>query len=227
MNSSKRADRRTLAESDLLQALTELANLRDEERDFERFCTRWPELAHVSADADDLHPIHETLLPPKLWLIFERREKVRALWEGDSTPLKELLLPVDPPEELREEGIYIDRYKEDVQIGILWEAPIELDWRQGKIVYNPRTEFQSAIYALFRQSQLAKVCGNPDCPARFFIARKVIQRYCSDKCAEVFQQEWKRKWWAEHGDEWRRSRRSPKRKSRSEVRRRTMPGGRK
>jgi hypothetical protein len=214
MNSSKSSTARTLAERDLLEALGELANLRDEREAFERFCKRWPELAYVSDNAPELHPIEETELPTKFWLIYERRGYLRDIWEGDPRPLRGFLLPTDPPEELRDRGIYFDRNSTDMHVGILWETQIELDWRRSEIIYEPRTEFQRAIYTLFRKSALAKVCGNPDCPARYFVARKTTQRYCSAKCAEVFQRASKRKWWAERGDAWRRDRTKPSRKRR-------------
>lgn len=204
MNSSTLNAARTLAEADLIKALVELVNLRDDTADFERFCTRWPELAYLSDDAPESHPIEGTGLPTKFWLLYERRAYLRDLWKGDPWALRRFLLPNEQPEELRQEGIEV-----------VWDhgAQILLDWERGAIVYAPETPFQWAIYTLFRQSALAKVCANPDCPARYFIARKATQRYCSDKCAEVFQKEWKRKWWAEHGSQWRRSRKKAKRKS--------------
>jgi hypothetical protein len=211
-NSSNLVASRTLAEAGLIKALVELMNLRDDAADFERFCTRCPGLAYVSDELPDSHPIVHTTLPTKFWLIWERREKLRALWEGELQYLREFLLPADPPEELRVTGTYIDRSSAAMQVGLEWDAPIDLDWAQGSVVYVPRTEFQRAVYALLRKSSLAKMCGNPDCPAPYFVAKKVSQRYCCDKCSEVFQKVWKRKWWAEHGDAWRLGRMQAKRK---------------
>jgi len=213
MNSSNLQTARTLAEPDLLKALGELANLRDDPTAFEWYCKRWPELAYLCDEDDpDLHPIEELALPTKFYEMFDRRERLRAIWEGDSEPLKDFLLPPDPPAELRDKGLYLNRYSIEMQIGLVWDTQINLDWRRSELIYEPRTPFQSAIYCLFRKSALAKVCANPDCPARYFVAKKATQRYCSDKCAEVFQRAWKRRWWAEHGDKWRRSRKRSRRK---------------
>jgi hypothetical protein len=204
MNSSTSKTAQTLAEGDML-ALTELANLRDEPEAFERFHKRWPGLVGVSDCPDELHHIHEMPLPPKFWLIYERREKLRGIWEGnEENALREFLLPPDPPPL---------NLSEELQVGFIWDSPIVFDWRRGQIVYQPRTEFQRAVYTLFRRSALARVCGNPDCSSRYFVAKKATQRYCSDKCAEVFQKAWKKKWWAEHGDQWRRDRKKTMRKS--------------
>jgi hypothetical protein len=206
LNSSRTTEKQTLAERDVL-AVTELANLRDEPEAFERFHERWPRLADLSDCPNDLHPVHDTPLPPKFWSIYERREKLRGIWESDEeNALREFLLPPDPPPlELSDE----------LRIGFIWDSPIVFDWRRGEIIYQPRTDFQRAIYALFRKSIMARVCGNPDCPARYFVARKATQRYCSDICAEVFQKAWKKKWWAEHGDQWRRGRKKSKRSPKS------------
>jgi hypothetical protein len=204
MNSSTRKRADTLADGDVL-ALTELVNLRDEPEAFERFHARFPGLVDVSDCPDELHPVHETPLPPKFWLIYERREKLRGIWEGDDdNALREFLLPPDPPPLEISEG---------VQVGFVWSSPIVFDLPRSQLVYQPRTYFQRAIYTLFLRSALARVCANPDCQAQYFVAKKATQRYCSDVCAQVFQKAWKKKWWAEHGDQWRRGRKKTKRKS--------------
>jgi hypothetical protein len=58
-------------------------------------------------------------------------------------------------------------------------------------------------------------CGNPSCVALFFIAQRKSQRYCTEKCAGIFQQEHKRKWWREHGNEWRKQKEKSKRGEKS------------
>lgn len=47
-------------------------------------------------------------------------------------------------------------------------------------------------------------CPTPACPAPYFIAQRRSQRYCSDACALPAQREFKRIWWREHGNQWRR-----------------------
>lgn len=56
-------------------------------------------------------------------------------------------------------------------------------------------------------------CPNSECPAPYFIARRLSQKYCSDACAQPAQKEFKRRWWREHGSDW-RSGRTKKRTSR-------------
>ena len=51
-------------------------------------------------------------------------------------------------------------------------------------------------------------CGNPSCAAPYFFATKKGQKYCTDLCAEYGQREAKKRWWTEHGDQWRTNRRA-------------------
>ncbi len=218
MNSSKDRASKTLAEQTAerkpnLAALAELANLQDDRVSFERFARRWPEF-----NAGDVGPgwwasiVQTTIpgfLPPQFADLYRRRESLRLVWRGDSEMLGALLIPETPPYELpveEREAFFEKKDAEGRTIELGKPLPVTFDWQRGKITYKPRTEFESALYALFRQSSLAKVCANPECPAPHFIAGKTAQRYCGDACAKVFQREWKRRWWKEQGSKWRRKR---------------------
>ena len=49
-------------------------------------------------------------------------------------------------------------------------------------------------------------CDGSECSKPYFIASRRGQKYCSPKCAQEFQKKFKREWWAEHGDSWRKAR---------------------
>lgn len=211
-----------LAASELLPALKELANVRDDSAAFGRFASQFPGFVRVDervgpAWASILRVSIPSFLPPEFAHMYRRREALRRIWCGDSEMLAMLLLPEVPPEEAspKEREAYIEKTDpEGRAIELSKPLPLTFDWQRSQITYEPQTEFQSALYALFRQSRLAKVCANPDCPAKYFIARRASQDYCSDGCAKVFQSKWKRQWWAENGKEWRRrnARKKTKRK---------------
>src|SRR4029077_19673296 len=55
-----------------------------------------------------------------------------------------------------------------------------------------------------------RFCTNPQCANPFFIAHHLGQNYCADTCSRWGQRQYKRKWWAEKGPEWRRKRRKRK-----------------
>jgi len=103
------------------------------------------------------------------------------------------------------------------------------NWRRGRFEYKPFTDFQQGLYLLVSNSRLAKVCANPDCPAPYFIAKKATQQYCSDGCAQQFQREWKRNWWAERGKAWRtnRKRLAPRKPGRKDKRTTVSPSRKK
>jgi hypothetical protein len=96
---------------------------------------------------------------------------------------------------------------------LLYGTRVEFDWKRGEIVYAPQNDFERALYALFRNSGLAKVCENPECPAPYFIAQRKSQCYCGEDCAVVYQREWKREWWKKKGSSRRRQQRAKKRKT--------------
>jgi hypothetical protein len=98
-----------------------------------------------------------------------------------------------------------------------WEEqiPSRREWRIFKMRekmhrrFNPEwngdeppeeTPIDRALLYFQRSGELAKRCGNPDCPAApyFFAARKG-QKYCSEECAQPAQRASKRNWWATTG----------------------------
>ncbi len=215
MNSSTSKNVKTLAgrkAEQSLHVLCELANLRDDPNDCERFAKRWPGFVSPIGGGPGSgikNPQNQEELRRKFHGLLSRRQTIRNIWRGgDSDRLTDLLLPTEPPDDLtwEEADKYVDRDEAGLEIGTLWRTQVVPDWRRGRFIYKPRTDFQHALYLLVSKSRLAKVCENPDCPAPYFIARKVVQRYCSDGCAGLFQRDWKRRWWAEHGHEWRAKR---------------------
>jgi hypothetical protein len=61
----------------------------------------------------------------------------------------------------------------------------------------------AVIWYATKISDRMRVCANPDCRARYFVASKRIQKYCSKACAAPAQRALKRTWWKEHGPKWR------------------------
>ena len=71
------------------------------------------------------------------------------------------------------------------------------------------------------ENKRLRMCKRADCPTPYFIASHLKQRFCSDKCAEWGQREWKKQWWQEHGESWRAQRRLDKSKGGKNVTRKT------
>jgi hypothetical protein len=72
----------------------------------------------------------------------------------------------------------------------------------------PATSFDDVIDRLAALAGRTKVCGNSACETPYFIAARKSQRYCNEKCANVFQQRAKREWWRQHGKKWRQQQNS-------------------
>jgi hypothetical protein len=176
-----------------LHVLRELANLRDE--DVGRFQAKHPGLVISKMRSDEtfsdevlrvLDESRHRLIPVSALRIAERiknlqqdpilymRDFLRLIWRGN------------------------DSANDCLKI-LLSGSRIRFDWKRGELIDEPENEFEQAVYALFRNSHLAKACGNPDCPAPLFIAQRKSQVYCGEDCALVYQQEWKRKWWKDKG----------------------------
>jgi DNA-binding transcriptional regulator GbsR (MarR family) len=66
--------------------------------------------------------------------------------------------------------------------------------------------FVSVLLYALEHAHLLKYCQNPGCREPYFIAERVSQNVCSVACAKPIQREAKRRWWQEHGEEWRRKR---------------------
>lgn len=77
----------------------------------------------------------------------------------------------------------------------------------------PPSSFEQATMYLFKWADRARYCGNPDCPAPYFFVQRRSQKYCSEACALPAQREFKRRWWAEHGEARRKARRGRAKKS--------------
>jgi len=123
--------------------------------------------------------------------VLRKREVLRRIWRGDEYAndyLKLLLYSSSPT----------DR--------------VEFNWKRGEIVYQPKDDLEKAVYTLFRNSALAKVCEAEDCPARYFIAKRRNQRYCSPECAAQFQKKYKLDWWNREGSRRRHEQRTGKAK---------------
>jgi hypothetical protein len=200
--SSKPRARGTLAAQ--LRALSEFANLRDE--DVEKLRTKYPNFLVSKALTEDgwiegvVHRlggsgsrlisrralmIAETIRKLQPTPALRTRDMLRLIWKGDSDANDYLKV-------------------------LLSGSRTQFNWKRGELVYEPQNELEQAIYALFRNSRLARVCESTDCPAPFFIAKRKSQRYCGPECASVYQKQWKRRWWKDKGASRRKKQRMAK-----------------
>jgi hypothetical protein len=86
-----------------------------------------------------------------------------------------------------------------------------LAFRNGWLTYTAANLYVYLYMDLVTcEAKRLRICKRSDCPYPYFIAGHLKQRFCSDKCAEWGQREWKKQWWAEHGAAWRQERKESK-----------------
>jgi hypothetical protein len=194
MNSSNIGRSKVLARvptEKLRHFLGELANTQDDAKAINRFGRRFPEFLNISdwmTWARDKGPdetdesIRQTLFET---LLFQFQRGVRKVWEA----------PDLNAAKWRAFVLQYDIYEN------------EPESQRNKKEEPPRpVPLQQALTYLREHVDVLKRCGNPECAAPYFFAKRRSQRYCSDVCAKPAQMAAKKQWWDEHGDKWRKAR---------------------
>jgi len=174
----------------LLGALAELANAESDD-DVRRFVRKCPGfLPHVRPYLSPGEQVTWASSGQELPLVsaFKLRDMLQSIWrrgQDADRNLTDLLFA-----EFEDFGM--------MRISAGGDS-LRADLSRRQILYVPTNSLQRACYSLLQNADKAKVCGNPDCPAPYFIARKAIQRYCSPDCLKLFQRQWSRDWWERVG----------------------------
>jgi hypothetical protein len=177
----------------LFQALEEFVNIGPSPDLWARFKTRWPKFFPREEYDRAANGVKPSIAAYPFCL--------DRLWTNAEAAL-DILLGIDNGAPYRPEVLM----PEDVWLADVASIPahLDLDWDEGIFRYRPACDFQRALYLLFLESWRAMVCEK--CGLKF-IARRAAQKYCSTDCSEGVQRELKQKWWAAHGQAWRKQRR--------------------
>jgi hypothetical protein len=180
----------------LFRALAEFANLRDDVEGWTHFRKRWPNF-FPEAEYDRVKLGEKPSISDyPYWL--------HQVWIGGETePHLRILLGI---ESAAKEGT-----PEDAWLSGLATIPAHFfaDWDEGVFRYEGACDFQRALYLLFLDSWRARFCQK--CDAKF-IAVRAAQKFCTTDCSEAMQREFRRRWWAKHGEQWRKKRKKAKSK---------------
>jgi hypothetical protein len=176
--------------------LVEFVNTRPDPEAFERFRRRWEippaegKEGHKGFRWEGGHDYFE-----------DSQALVRAIWAGKKRGTEGLNVA------LRLGVASFERSEEGGEV-VAQEPSIEVDWEEGSLVPAPRSLNDVVWFTLLAHSRRLAICANKDngCPTPYFLKNKPKHRFCSDACALPAQREFKRKWWTEHGKEWRRRR---------------------
>lgn len=176
--------------SKLFRALGEFVIMEADAEGWAHFRRRWPDFFPAEEYESAISGVSPSIAGYPEWL--------NQIWCGGETdPYLEIMLGVKPtprPDELCPEDVH------QASIRSITAVDFALDWTTGRIRYRGACDFQRALYLLYRESWRARVCEKCDA---CFIAKREGQRYCSTDCSEAMQREVKRKWWTDHGKEWR------------------------
>ena len=208
----------------LFAALEKFANLDDTLDMYRRFLTQWPTLfpasiKHIDEDRAEPQPI-DWSTPECYRLALVYRDVLRRLWQKDQQALDmgqaSFILGIDNAlgSTLMPHIPGFDQAWSQLKQACRNYFRLQIEqpslfahWGSGSFLFEPVTDFQKAAYVLFRESWRAKVCP---CSG-FFIAQKAPQIYCSSRCYGMTKQRRGLNWWKEHGDEWRKARKSSRR----------------
>lgn len=208
MNSSHKQGRKNLvlgviSKVDAERLLTDWANLPDLPKSMTEFDEVPDSVAKAYYRLLDRHPrvfgpiegrgksVTEDGIPPTSSTCFHVRtwrDRLRLAWAAEDRRRREWHLFALRLDYHRELGIHAlpSEFSTDQLMSLLWTVP-------------PITALEAALFYLSAGiGDRARVCRGPGCPARYFIAKKRWQRYCSEVCALPAQQEAKRKWWREN-----------------------------
>jgi hypothetical protein len=201
MNSSNQRSDRTLARASSREAykfLWELANLLRAPDAIGRFEARFGYIlsdrlksregsSHLAlADGSNV------IVP-----VIELRDGLRMIWIAPDQRTKEwaIVRMID--------AVVIDEANPRDHVGF----PIFSIGNGPMIPLPTPTLLEQILVYLRKQAHRTKVCPCPGCPAPYFLARRRSQKYCSDACSLPSQREFKRRWWAKNGTNWRRQKR--------------------
>lgn len=175
------------------------ANLRVEDpQSAEAFIRRYGPLyegsvrLHPSANDEPIESTHEFTVETAA--LETSQNELRAAWEGDPNFLVIMEAQV-------EENMPVD---------------VRVEGGTGEVLLKPNN-LQALISFLFLRDYYAGkigVCGNPDCPARYFRKKRRNQKFCeAGPCVEYAQRQYSLQWWHREGKKRREKRaKSPSRR---------------
>jgi hypothetical protein len=141
---------------------------------------------------------------------YEYRDSLRKIWEGDRQAMANI----------------VSAWVQEANKRNPWSTQVLTNTRGQSVFVVPRHGILPLSLALGVSELWPKmaVCGNPECPNRYFLRGRKTQRFCDrPACAAYGQREHKRNWWNEHGAEWKHER---SRESESRRKKRSKEAGR-
>lgn len=121
--------------------------------------------------------------------IYEYRDSLRKIWKGD----------------LQATTNVVSEWVEQANKRHPYRTLEHTNQRGQSVLVLPNYSILPLSLALTVSELRPKmaICGNPGCPNRYFLVGRKTQKFCDrPACAAYGQREHKRKWWNEHGPQW-------------------------
>jgi len=126
-------------------------------------------------------------------LLLPLRNRLRVLWRLPDRHAKLLGM-------LRIEQDFFLQGDERLQ-----HDPLCNEW-DFHLTQRPPSRTERLLLQFLDLADYARMCTGSDCTSPYFIASRRSQKYCSPRCARESQREFKRRWWANNGTQWRAAR---------------------
>jgi len=210
--------------------LVELVNVHSPENDqgasIDRFIRRFADLLPHSPEK----PFEDGPPLGALDLIRRRveywRDQLRNVWAGTAQELREmnLLLSLSMYVAESQVGPYMMRQFDPRKAlrEIAEESGLHIDLgpeREPDVSEVPKPSlFVHVLRRAYRLMDRMRKCGNPACPAPYFLAVRRGQLYCSRICAGPAHQAVKNRWWKEKGKKWLEKRKADAKRRKIESR---------
>jgi hypothetical protein len=137
-----------------------------------------------------------------------RRDELRFLWHELAphrpfTRTEDLFRHTEDTERLEKDYEYSGAPERGIQLPQFicehWlrkeKDGIRIHWPSRQIKANPVSLSTVLAIGCLYHAPYLRICPNSDCRARYFIATRKDQKYCSPECAEPAKLAAKRKWW--------------------------------
>jgi hypothetical protein len=166
------------------------------------------DLSNVDVGSTRMHKRLEQFDPqPTPSQISKVQAELRSIWSDFSqapstgTPILEHWLFSATQGLLVPESLRITKEK-DLELGeykLQGDISLIPNWRTGQIEFAPSNFLGQLVTAVLENWRDFRVCGNPECAAKFFYAKRRNQRYCErGDCSKYAQQQHALKWWREN-----------------------------
>ena len=165
------------------------------------------DLANIEVGSPRLHKRLEQFNSPSPREVSEIQVALRSIWSDFSqapstgTPILVNWLFSATQGHLVPESLRITKLK-DLELGeykVQGDISLIPNWRTGQIEFAPSNFLGQLVTAVLENWRDFRVCGNPECAAKFFYAKRRNQRYCErGDCSKYAQQQHALKWWREN-----------------------------